>query len=136
MSVFSFITDLFKPATKLIDDLHYSGHEKAKSKEKLAQLKNELATIQSKANSKFLDLEMAALQARKEVMIAESKSTSKLQSSWRPICSILLILLVVLDSFGIVNANQDLYTLAMSFLGLYGFGRSVEKTADTVKLGK
>jgi len=26
--------------------------------------------------------------------------------------------------------------LAMSFLGLYGFGRSVEKTADTVKLGK
>lgn len=136
MGAFSFITNLFKPAADLVDELHFSGEEKAESKAKLLQLKNELANIQASANEKFLDLEMAALQAKKEVMIAESQSTSLLQSAWRPLCSILLISLVVLDSFSIVHANENLYTLAMSFLGLYGAGRSVEKAAKSVKLGK
>lgn len=128
MGIFSFITDLFKPASKLIDDLHTSTEEKMK-------LKNELANIQAKANEQFLNLAKAELEARTAMVQAEAQSTHWLQANWRPICSILLIALVVLDSFGIVTASQDLYTLATAFLGLYGAGRSVEKAAKVVKLG-
>ena len=78
---------------------------------------------------------MTALQARKEVMIAEAQSSSLLQTAWRPMCSILLIMLVVLDSFDIVTADEQLYTLATAFLGLYTAGRSTEKAAKVIKLG-
>ena len=128
MGMFSFITDLFTPATELIDDLHYSGEEKA-------ELKNVLAGIQAKTNAKFIDLELAVLNARKEMSIAESKSDHAIVYSWRPIVSLVLISLIVLDSFGVIRASQDLYTLATAFLGLTTAGRGIEKAARANKLG-
>jgi len=127
--MFKWITSLFKPAAELIDDLHLSGEEKGK-------LKNELASIQAEANKQFLELAKAELEARTEMVKAEAASSHWLQANWRPICSIALISIVVLDSFSIVNASEQLYTLATAFLGLYGTGRSVEKAASVVKLGK
>lgn len=129
MGLFSWISNLFRPASKLIDDLVLSGEEKG-------QLKNELAKIQQEANAKFIELAKAELEARQEIIKAEAQSTHWLQANWRPICSIALITLIILDSFSFVNASEQLYTLATTFLGLYGAGRSVEKAANTVKLGK
>jgi len=129
MGAFSFITNLFKPAAKLVDNLHTSTEEKM-------TLKNELAGIQAKANEHFLELAKAELEARQAIIVAESQSSHWLQGNWRPICSIALILIVVLDSFGIVAASEELYTLATAFLGLYGAGRSIEKSASVIKLGK
>lgn len=129
MGIFSWISNIFKPAAELIDDLHTSKEEKLR-------LQNALAKIQSEANARFIELAKAELEARQEIVKAEANSYNWLQSSWRPICSMALIALIILDSFSIVDASPELYTLATAFLGLYGAGRSVEKTANVVKLGK
>lgn len=129
MGLFDWIAGLFKPAAKLVDDLHTSDEEKM-------QLRNELAKIQQEANSKFIELAKAELEARQEIIKAEASSQHWLQGNWRPICSMALITIICLDSFSVVSVNQELYTLATSFLGLYGAGRSIEKAASTVKLGK
>lgn len=129
MGLFSFISDIFKPAADLIDNLHTSDEEKFK-------LRNEFASIQAKANEQFLRLAEAEMKMRQAVIQSEAASQHWLVANWRPITSILLVSLIVLDSFGIVKASQDLYTLATAFLGLYGAGRSVEKAASVIKLGK
>lgn len=127
--MFKWIANLFKPAADLVDNLHTSTEEKM-------VLRNELASIQQEANKQFLELARTELEARTAMVQAEASSSHWLQGNWRPICSILLILIVVLDSFSLVNASPELYTLATSFLGLYGAGRSIEKAASVVKLGK
>lgn len=123
------ISNIFKPAAKLVDDLHTSTEEKL-------QLKNAFAEIQAETNKQFIDLAKAELDARAKIVDSEANSTHWLQGNWRPICSILLIGLVVCDSFGIVTADEQLYTLATAFLGLYGAGRSWEKAASSKDLGK
>lgn len=127
--MFDWIGKLFKPASKLIDELHLSGEEKLK-------LRNEFAKIQTEANKQFIDLAKVELETKAKIIEAEAKSSHFLQSNWRPACSILLILLIVFDSFGLVTANEGLYSLATAFLGLYGAGRSWEKATNTNKLGK
>lgn len=129
MGIFSWISSLFKPAADLVDNLHTSTEEKMK-------LKNELAKIQQQANEKFIELAKAELEARQEIIKAEAGSKHWLQGNWRPICSMALIVIVVADSFGVITASPELYTLATAFLGLYGTGRSIEKAASVVKLGK
>ncbi len=129
MGLFSFITDLFKPAEKIIDELNFSGEEKGK-------LRNELANIQSKANAKFIELELAAINARKEITIAESNSPHKITATWRPVSSCILVLLVCLGSLGYANLTPEFYDFAKAFLGIYLGGRSVEKAASVIKLGK
>jgi len=127
--MFGWIKSLFTPAAKLIDDLHTSDEEKGK-------LKNELAKIQAEANKQFVELAKAELDARSKIIASEAQSSHWLQGAWRPICSMLLIGVVVLDSMNVIEASEQLYTLATSFLGLYGAGRSIEKAASTVKLGR
>lgn len=127
--MFDWISKLFKPAADLVDELVTSDEERGK-------LQNELAKIQMEANKQFLELAKLELDARTEAIKAEAASSHWLQGNWRPLCSIALVSIVVLDSFGIVLASDALYTLATAFLGLYGAGRSVEKAAATVKLGK
>lgn len=123
------IKDLFEPAGKLVDDLHTSDEERMK-------LRNELAKIQMKANEQFITLAKAELEARSEMVKAEASSSHWLQANWRPISSVALLLTVVLDAWGLIDAPEALYTLATAFLGLYGAGRSIEKAAATTKLGK
>lgn len=127
--MFGWIKGLFGGVNKTLDTLDVSGNKKA-------EIKNELAKIQSELSSKYIELAKAELEARAEVIKAEAASNHWLQGNWRPICSMALIAIVVLDSFSFVNASEQLYTLATAFLGLYGAGRSVEKAASVVKLGK
>lgn len=127
--MFSWIRDLFGGVNKTIDTLDVSGNKKA-------EIKNKLAEIQLEANKQFLDLAKSEMEMRAKVIQAEAGSTHWLQANWRPLTSIMLIGIIVLDSFNFVNANQELYTLATAFLGLYGAGRSWEKASKSKELGK
>lgn len=133
MGIFDTIGAWLNPISKTVDNLHTSKEEKM-------QLQNQLAEIQAQANAKFLELELAALEARKEVMIAESQSNSWLQANWRPIASLTLLGLVVMQCLANwiwdIPMSSPLFTLATGFLGIYAGGRSVEKTARVNKLGK
>ena len=127
------ISGLFKPAAELIDNMHTSAEEKG-------QLKNELASIQQQANEKFIELELAALEARKAVMIAESQSSNWYQAAWRPIASLTLVILVVAQCMvnWIYNVpiSTELFTFASTFLGITSAGRGIEKAARANRLGK
>ena len=109
------IAGLFKPAAKLIDDLHVSDEERGK-------LRNELAKIQSGMHKESIKL-----------MTAEANSTHMLTSIWRPICALILFSLILLDGFKLVEAPTQVYDLATTFLGVYSGGRSLEKVAKAVK---
>ena len=129
MSIFSFITDIFKPAAEIIDELHVSEEEKGK-------LRNELAGIQAKAQKELLSYEGKVLEAHAKISVAESGSSYWLTATWRPICSLLLVGIIVLAAFDVCKPNPELYELAKIFLGTYAGGRSFEKMMNLRKLGK
>ena len=110
-----FISNIFKPAATLIDEIHVSDEERLK-------LRNEFAKIQAGMQEQSAKL-----------MIAEANSPHMITSIWRPICALILFSLILLDGFGVVAAPDQVYELAKIFLGVYSGGRSLEKVAKMVK---
>ena len=115
MGLFDFIGDIFKPATKLIDDLHTSDEEKLK-------LRNELGKIKAQMHEKSVEL-----------MTAEVNSDHLITAIWRPLCAMSLFVLILLDGFKIVDAPTQVYNLAEVFLGVYSGARSLEKITKVIK---
>lgn len=123
MSLLSFIGEIFKPAAALIDDLHTSEEERGK-------LANELATIQNNVMIKALELQEKMLAAQSQIITAEAQGQSWLQRNWRPITMLTFLVLVVLDSFGLL-ANRlapEAWLLLQIGLGGYVIGRTAEKS--------
>ena len=129
MSIFSFISNLFKPATDLVDSLHVSDEERGK-------LKNELAQIQAQAQKQMLDYEAKVVEARSKLMVAEAQSPHLITAIWRPVACLCLITIVVLASFGIGNPDNQVYELTKILLSAYASGRTLEKVVKVSKFGK
>ena len=128
MKLFSLIGEIFKPAAKLIDDIHTSDEEKLK-------LGNALAVIQNEIHSKVIEYETELLNAKTSIITSEANGKSWMQRNWRPITMLTFLALVVCDSFGWL-ANPlaaEAWTLLQIGLGGYVAGRSVEKTVQTFK---
>lgn len=125
MNILSFIGEIFKPAAKLIDDLHTSDEEKL-------TLKNKLTVIQNQMHSKIIDYETKLLASQTSIITAEANGQSWIQRNWRPITMLTFLALVVFDSFGWL-ANplaSEAWTLLQIGLGGYVAGRSVEKVMN------
>ncbi|MAV64739.1 MAG: hypothetical protein CMG00_06065 [Candidatus Marinimicrobia bacterium] len=129
MSIFSFISNLFKPAADLVDELHVSDEEKGK-------LRNQLAEIQAKAQKQMLDYEAKVVEARSKLMVAEAQSPHLITAIWRPVACLSLIALVVLSAYGIGNPDKEVYELTKILLGAYASGRTIEKVVKVSKFGK
>jgi len=129
MSIFSFISNLFKPAADLVDELHVSDEERGK-------LRNELAKIQSGAQKQILDFEAKLAESRSKLMVAEAQSPHTITAIWRPVACLCLITIVVLASFGIGNPDARVYELTKILLGVYASGRTLEKVVKVSKFGK
>ena len=129
MSIFSFISNLFKPAADLVDELHVSDEERAK-------LRNQLAEIQSKAQKQMLDYESKVVEARSKLMVAEAQSPHLITAIWRPAACLSLIAMVVLAAYGIGNPDKEVYELTKILLGAYASGRTLEKVVKVSKFGK
>tara|TARA_Y100001937_G_C7045748_1_gene296731 strand:- start:298 stop:681 length:384 start_codon:yes stop_codon:yes gene_type:complete len=127
--VFSFISNLFKPAADLVDELHVSDEERAK-------LRNQLAEIQSKAQKQMLDYESKVVEARSKLMVAEAQSPHLITAIWRPVACLSLIAMVVLAAYGIGNPDKEVYELTKILLGAYASGRTLEKVVKVSKFGK
>lgn len=109
------IAGLFKPAAKLIDDLHVSDEERGK-------LRNALATIQANMQKESIKL-----------MTAEANSDHWIVAAVRPICSLILFTLILLDGFKFIEAPSQVYSLAEMYLSVYAGSRGLEKIAKVVK---
>lgn len=127
MSVFSFLKEIFKPAVELIDELHTSEEEKLSHKAKT------LNTYADALEAGY-EYEQRNLNARAEIVKAESESEHWLTSTWRPITMLSLLSLVMLDSFGVLpnELSPQAWVLLQLGVGGYVVGRSAEKVAKVV----
>lgn len=127
MSLFDWIGSIFKPATELVDDLVFSGEEKAQWEAKQAELRNKLAEIEAKVATRTLELQSQLIEANAKVAIAEQQSGNWLSKSWRPISSLVFVGLLVGMGLGVIAYNQFLAGIAGGFLGIYVPLRTQEK---------
>jgi len=127
MGILSFIGELIKPVTDLIDNLSTSDEEKL-------TLTNELVKIQNEFSGKALDYESQLMQAQAKVITTEATGHSWIQRNWRPITMLTFLILVVCDSFGLLvfRLAPEAWTLLQVGLGGYVVGRSAEKIVPKV----
>ncbi len=127
MNIFGWISGLFEPAAKLVDDIHHSGEEKEKHKAKMSALRNELAQIEAKVATRTLDFQSQLIEANSKIAVSEQMHGNWLSKSWRPICSLGSFAALVAMGTGLMEYNQFLATIFGSFLGIYTGARSWEK---------
>ncbi len=122
MSVFSFISNIFEPAAKLVDELHTSDEEKLKMQSEIKKVENELL-------GKVIEYERQLLESKTKIITAEATGQSWLQRNWRPITMLTFLVLVVCDGFGWLASPlaPEAWTLLQLGLGGYVAGRSAEK---------
>lgn len=128
MNILSFVSSVFEPFTKLVDDVHTSKEEKL-------TLTNQLTVIKNEMHSKLIEYETKLLESQTAIITAEAGGQSWLQRSWRPITMLTFLGLVVFDSFGWL-ANplaSEAWVLLQIGLGGYVAGRSIEKTVTSLK---
>ena len=130
-SIAGFITGLFEPATKLIDELKYSGEEKD-------QLRNELARIRNNVEMKILEFQTQLIESKAKIITSETTGKA-LQRNWRPLlmymCMFIIfnnyVLVPYLEAFGILVPTLEITSVMWGFLtvGVGGYigGRSYEK---------
>jgi len=128
MNIFNFISEIFEPARKLIDNVHTSTEEKL-------TLKNKLTVIENEMHSKLIDYETKLLASKTAIITAEAGGQSWMQRNWRPITMLTFLVLVVCDSFGLLafRLADEAWTLLQIGLGGYVTGRSAEKIVDKLK---
>ena len=81
----------------------------------------------------MLDVEKQMVQAKSSVITAEANGQSWLQRNWRPITMLTFLVLVVCDSFGLLNPFRlapQAWTLLQIGMGGYVIGRSAEKSCQ------
>jgi len=75
MEILGFLSRIFDPLTRLVDDVHTSQEEKL-------ILRNELSSLQNRLSEKFLDFETKRLDAQQKIIVAEAQGQSWLHSAW------------------------------------------------------
>lgn len=127
MSILGFISNIFKPAVDLIDNLHTSDEERL-------QIKAQMFQAQQEMTLKMMEYETKLLDSKTKIITAEAQGQSWIQRSWRPITMLTFLALVVCDSFGLLafRLAEQAWTLLQIGLGGYVVGRSVEKIAPKV----
>ncbi len=121
------IKELFSPAADLIDSLHTSEEEKLEAKRRILNSQTELAL-------KMLSYEGKLIEQQHATVIAEANGQSWLQRNWRPLTMLTFLLLVVLDSFGVLTNRlaPEAWLLLQIGLGGYVAGRSIEKVMPSI----
>lgn len=128
MSVFTFISSIFKPTEDLVDNLHTSKEEKM-------DLQKQIMEVQNQLSIKIIDYEQQRLTAQSMIINAEATGKSWLQRNWRPITMLTFLILVICDSFDLLafRLSGDAWDLLKIGLGGYVVGRSAEKITTVIK---
>ena len=127
IGVTDLIANIFKPAAKLVDDLHTSDEERLTAKSKMLE-------VQAAAMQQVFDYETQALTARANIVNSDASSGNLLASSWRPLTMLTFLVLAVGDSLGLLATplRDEAWMLLQLGLGGYVVGRSGEKIAQTI----
>ncbi len=131
-SVVDMVQGIFKPAAKLVDELHTSEEERMDNKLRMLEL-------QAAAVDRATEYHQTLFESQAKIVNSEASSSNLLTSSWRPIVMLTFTGLVVARYVGFEAPNmtpedhENLWTLIQLGLGGYVMGRSVEKTVNTWK---
>jgi len=124
MNIFSLISNIFKPAAELIDNLHTSDEERLIQKAAMLE-------TQAKVMATALDYENEQLRIRQETINEEAKSEHWVTATWRPITMLTFVASITGYWFGLVDvppeAVNGMFTLVQIGIGGYTIGRSAEK---------
>lgn len=135
-SAMSFVSNIFKPVSDLVDNIHTSKEEELTLRNALVKLQNDIALKQMDLLSKQMDLEKQLLDAKSSIIVAESKSDSWIARSWRPITMLTFLVIIVFHSLGLINLEpefaEQFMLLVQIGLGGYVVGRSAEKVAPSL----
>ena len=135
-SIMNFVSGIFEPAAKLVDEVHTSEEERLKLKNALIELQNEVTKKQIDLVSKQMDLERQLLDAKSSIITEEAKSGSWITRSWRPITMLTFVGLVVLHALEVITLegqfSHDFMRLVQIGLGGYVVGRSAEKAIPSI----
>ena len=120
---------IVKPLTDMVDNLNTSDEEKG-------QIQATLENIRGQIAMKALETEAKLVEAQSNVLMAEANG-NWLQRSWRPVMMWIFMMLIILDSFGILpnRLAPDAWTLLTIGLGGYTVGRSAEKVMTAYQRG-
>lgn len=91
-------------------------------------LENALAKIKADVESKMIDLEKEKVKLQE----VEANSPHIITAIWRPVCSVVIVGIILAASFDIAHPNEKFYELAQWFLVGFVGGRSLEKSAGVV----
>lgn len=131
MDLLSLVGGIFKPAAKLIDDLHTSEEERL-------EIKRVLFSAQAELSAKAMEYEKAILEAKASIIMAEAQGDSWLQRNWRPLMMVWFGVLLGMYWFGFTPENMseetidNLFGLLQLGIGGYIVGRSAEKIVPKV----
>jgi len=108
--------------------------EAVPDKDKQAEIHARIVRMEAELSHKIIEYEKQLLDAHKQVVMAEAQGHSWLQRNWRPITMLTFLVLVVLDSLGILpnRLAPEAWTLLQIGLGGYVIGRSAEKLVATL----
>ena len=92
------------------------------------------AEAEAKLGQMVLDGQLKEFENKAKIIAAEASSEHWITSAWRPITMLTFLVLVVLDSFGLLafRLSGEAWTLLQIGLGGYVVGRSAEKIAPKV----
>jgi hypothetical protein len=119
-AILGLISNVFKPAVELIDQLHTSDEEKLQAKAAMQVLQNQIT-------SEVLSIQKAEVEASRDIIVAEAQGESWLQRNWRPVLMML---------FGVIVANN--YILNPWLSAMFGINVTMEIPPDMwalLKLG-
>lgn len=141
------VGDLLSPVRKIVDELKFSGEEKAKAKLALYGAEIGLA-------GRMLEYEADMMQAKASVVLAEAKGASALQRLWRPITALSFVFLTLynivlqpilqwllnwvapnVDSLPIIEIPGWIGAAITTMLAGYVVSRGAEKITSTVVSG-
>ena len=129
-----FFTNLFKPKADTIKGTLSGVGELAKNL-RTAITGDIPAELRADLLGKVLDIINGISQIQSNIIIAEAQGASWLQRNWRPITMLTFLILVCLDSFGILpfRLAKEAWMLLQIGLGGYVVGRSAEKIVGVLK---
>jgi len=128
MGILAFISAIFKPAAKLIDNVHTSEEERKK-------LRNEFEKIQASVTEKAIELDKEVVKASSKAIQAEAASGSFLATNWRPMTMLAFVTMIISDHYwpGTRPIPSELWNLITIGIGGYVGGRSAEKITRIIK---
>ena len=147
LDVASVVTGLLKPVHSLIDELKFSGEEKAKAKLQLYGAEIALA-------GRMLEYEAEVMQAKAKIITAEAEGASAIQRMWRPITALSFVFLTLyniifqpllqwflnwvapeMDKLPIIEIPTWIGVCITTMIGGYVVSRGAEKVTSTVVTG-